>query len=252
MAKHLAVVGSLDNFRFIEISDSRITNSHGVSIESVNHSDKKGELQEKFSALGLSDTYEDITLAWSSKKSTIVPNFVLNDSSAEDIYKLCFGDSSEDHSVDFNRVAEIGVVNVYEIPDWVKSFFVLKFPRVVMQHAGSHTIRHAMNENAFYLKATIQAFEDYFLLSMVKHNKLEFYSFFDFQNTEDILYHLSFALQQKEMTSEKGLIEFNTAFDKGEDLFKTLSEMKARVKDLEQLELKYNEALSAKSQLLCV
>ena len=109
-----------------------------------------------------------------------------------------------------------------------------------------------MHENAFYLKATVLLFDGYFLLSMAKHNKLEFYSFFDFTTAEDVIYHLSFALQQKELTEEKGTLEIVAGINTNLELQKELETIKSKVKDLKQLELKIAEDFIAKSQLLCV
>ena len=109
-----------------------------------------------------------------------------------------------------------------------------------------------MHENAFYLKANIILFQGYFLLSMVKHNKLEFYSFFDFISAEDVIYHLTFALQQKEMISEKGSIEIVSGIDANKEVYQEIENLKSKVKDLKQFELKIVDDFVAKSQLLCV
>ena len=144
------------------------------------------------------------------------------------------------------------LINVFNIPSWVKRFFVVKFPRINIQHEGSHIIRQTLNASAFKLKATVVLHQNYFQLSIVKHNNLEFYSFFDYQNHEDILYHLHFALQQKEMTNEEGFLEL---IDGAGSTKKTTEDLKSaiqRITEFKKMEIITPSNFVAKSQFLCV
>lgn len=253
MAFHLAIEASKNTVDFTVLKEERVRERHIVSLKATNDQERKTELGNQFSSLPISkQDFDDITLSWSNEKSTIIPNFVLNDSDPTSVFNLCFGGNEDSSSVDYNRVAELGVINVYEIPDWIKSFFVIKFPTISIQHTGSHAIRKVMHENAFYLKANVILFNGYFLLSLVKHNKLEFYSFFDYLSAEDVIYHLTFALQQKEMISEKGSIEIIAGIDSDKKMQLEIEKLKSKVEDLNKLELKVVEDFIAKSQLLCV
>lgn len=144
--------------------------------------------------------FDECSVSWSGKQSTIVPTNVFNESSANTLFNLCFGDTYSNSEIDYNRVADPNVVNVHHLPFWVKSFFVMKFPRVVIQHEGTYLLRGIFKNATFKLKATLVIHEDYFQLIIVKENNLQFYSSFDFSSLEDIIYYLSFTLQQKEWT----------------------------------------------------
>lgn len=253
MSLHLAIEASPVAIKFTVLKGHFVRDSHAIVIEGNNSSLRKSSIEEQCKALTLlNDDFDEITLSWSNKNSTLIPNFVLNDSDPKSIFSLCFGAETEDFSVDYNRISELGVINIYEIPNWIKSYFVIRFPKVIIQHTGSHTVRKAMNDNAFYLKANIVLFDGYFLLSLVKHNKLEFYSFFDYLKAEDVIYHLTFALQQKELIDEKGLIELAQGIESEKSIIEKIQALKERIGELNKMEVAHSEDFTAKSQLLCV
>lgn len=253
MKKHLTINISRDGASFIALNDSRIDHEqfivfHGFSSDAV-----KNTLREAFDAHSfLSEDFDEVTLAWNTNKSTLVPNGIFAESDANSIFQLCFGSDFNSAEIDYNRFWEAGVVNVFEIPTWIKSFFVIKYPRIVIQHMGTHALRGALDSNAFNLKASLIVSESYFFLSIIKHNQLQFYSFFDTQSAEDVIYHLVFTLQQKEMVGEKGSIEL--APEGGIDE-KHLEEIKAgleKIKDLSTFNVNLVTDFIPKAQQLCV
>lgn len=196
--------------------------------------------------------FSNVTLAWCHPQSTLVPSSIFSESSPKELFQLCFGENAAEGTIDHNRIFELSVVNIYAIPDWVKSLFVIKFPRIIMQHAGTHQIREALGSNAFYIKASITVQEDYFLLTIVKHNNLEFYSSFTYQSAEDIIYHLNFVLQQKEMLNEKGSIELSNAVGGAESICEEVSKGLSKIQHLNKMKIELNDSFLTKSQLLCV
>ncbi|MDB3906742.1 DUF3822 family protein [Crocinitomicaceae bacterium] len=200
----------------------------------------------------LSSDFENVTLAWSHEKSSLVPAAVFSETTPKDIFKLCFGSTIDASNVDHNRIFELSVVNVYSIPDWVKSLFVIKYPQIIIQHAGTHQIRKTLHADAFYTKATIVLNKEYFRITLVKHNKLEFYSSFEYQTAEDIIYHLNFVLQQKELLDEKGMIEIGSNGSVDREIIDTAIEGLGKIQHLEKMKTAYSEAYLTNSQLLCV
>lgn len=200
----------------------------------------------------LNNDFENVTLAWCHPHSTLVPSSVFAESSPQDIFRLCFGDDISGGSVDFNRIHELSVVNVYAIPDWVKSLFVIKYPRIVIQHAGTHQIRETLGSNAFYPKASLVIHEEFFRLTIVKHNNLEFYSSFTYQSAEDIIYHLNFVLQQKEMLNEKGMVELAAGTMENAEIIEQILGGLGKIQHLKKMKLENRVGFLSKSQLLCV
>jgi hypothetical protein len=253
MKKHLAITISRQGASFVYVRDSQINQAHSVAFHGFNAESVKGILSSTISETAfLSENFDEVTLAWDTDKSTLVPNSIFAESEASAIFQLCFGDTINKTDIDYNRIWEAGVVNVFEIPTWVKSFFVIKFPRIILQHLGTHALRSSLDKNAFYLKSTLIINKGYFYLSMVKHNEVQFYSFFDSQSAEDVIYHLVFALQQKELTEEKGSIELVAGDGQSEE---HLNEIKAgleKIKDLSSFSVNLATDFIPKAQQLCV
>lgn len=253
MARHLAIEASPSAIAFTILNGETSTFFQTIEITGKTEQESKANLSDQFKTIeALQHDFDEVTLAWSHAKSTLVPSIVLNDSTAKDVFQLCFGSTTDDFDVDYNRIAELSIVNVYEIPSWIKSFLVMKFPRVIIQHTGSHAVRRVMHKNAFDLKATVLLFDGYFMLSMAKHNKLEFYSFFDYLAPEDVLYHLTFALQQKELMNEKGSIELVSGISSDKATIAAFQELKSKVANLNAFTVIEQNDFIAKSQLLCV
>lgn len=251
--RHLAVEISSNAVRFVSMRSNIVLHRLNETISGKTDSESKDSLKSIFADNSfLNDEFEEVTVAWCVDKSSLVPNAIFNESSALDIFQLCFGKESSKQEVDYNRISELSVINVYHIPDWVKAFFVIKYPRVVIQHAGTHIVRKSLSENAFYLKATVVCFESYFRLTFVKHNALEFYSSFSYQSAEDIIYHLNFALQQKEFTNDKGSIELVSSVGSDMKLIDSVENGLSKITDLKKMTIIKDEDHLAKSQMLCV
>ncbi|MBL4862858.1 MAG: DUF3822 family protein [Crocinitomicaceae bacterium] len=250
---HLAVEVSLDSVRFVSIKNNVIVNQHDGIITGKDGTEKRASLDETYqSASFLKDDFEEITVSWSTDKSSLIPNAIFSASTPQSIFELCYGKDTSKHEIDYNRISELSVINVYEIPIWIKSFFVIKYPRVIIQHTGSHLVRRVLDENAFKVKATIVLFDTYFQLTIVKHNELIFYSSFDYQSAEDVIYHLNFALQQKEVVNEKGTIELATGIGSNPEIPALIKEGLGKIKELRKMEIRKDADYMAKSQLLCV
>lgn len=205
--KHLAVEISTGAVRFSKLNGSFVNNTH--EFEFVDRQDYryKEQLKQFIEEAGVKEIdFETFSVSWAGNQSTIVPISVFNESSAESIFKLCFSDKNNQGDIDYNRIMEQSVANVYSIPLWIKSFFVVNFPRIDIQHSGSFALRGIFGGSTFKLKTFILLQQDFFTLIIVKHNELQFYSSFDYTAVEDIIYYLSFTLQQKEMNPDENEI----------------------------------------------
>lgn len=254
MAKQLAIEISLNSFRFALLDGERVTDScQGDFDLHAEENEKKEILAHQFNTHPfLQSDFDEVTLSWSHQKSTLVPNVVFAETTPEEVFRLCFGTGNAVGEVDYNRISELSIVNIYEIPTWIKRFFVIKFPRIILQHEGSHVLRKSTGSDSFKLKATMVVYDSSFLLTIVKHNQLEFYSYFDFQSHEDIVYHLLFTLQQKELTKEKGSIDLIAGRDANMDILPLFISAQSRIAELNSFEINTPENYIPHSQLLCV
>ncbi|HLV43132.1 MAG TPA: DUF3822 family protein [Brumimicrobium sp.] len=168
----------------------------------------KKRLKEVFDNMNLRDDYVEYTMAWGTQLQTLVPLSVFNESSAKSVFQLMFGEDTDEKTIDFNRLMELSMVSVFEIPDWVKSFFIMRFPQIIFKHEHAMTLRALFQRNTFKRKIVVSFSDEYVNISLINKNELGFSNSFDFQTEEDILYHLLFVLEQQKLTDEEGEINF--------------------------------------------
>lgn len=155
--------------------------------------------------------FDDVALSWSDVHTSMLPMNVFNDSTKEAVYQLSFGSVETGMEVDYNRLPQHAMVNIYAINDWVKSFFVMNFPRIVMQHEGTHLVRQLFAHSSVRPKAIASIHSNHFLLAITQNNDLKFYNYFSFTNAEDVIYYIGFAMQQMQISPSDVELIINVA-----------------------------------------
>lgn len=213
----------------------------------------KEQIQQFLSDHQLTETeFDEYSLSWFSPSSTLVPMNVFGASSAVDIFHACYTKPVVTNDIDYNRIAELSLVNVYDIPLWVKSFFVIRYPRIVLQHEGSVFLRGIFATSSFPLSVHIVLHQQHFILTIVKHNRLLFYNIYECGNENDLLYYLTFSLQQQNLTREEGNLFIYPSEEAGDELFNNTLSGIAKINDLKHLTIRDTENSPYKYQQLCV
>lgn len=153
-----------------------------------------------------SATFDDHVLMWYSSVSSLVPMNLLENSTPREIIEFSFSENKIKNEIDYNRIFELSTVNIYEIPLWVKSFFVIRFPRIIIQHLGTGAIRGIFNTSSF--KPTVHLFvlQEFALFLFVKHNELLSYNSFEYTTESDLIYYTLNILNQSETLQDSGQI----------------------------------------------
>lgn len=251
--KHLAIELSPDHVKFTSVSDGYAISENSFSFQDKKDYRYKEQLDEFIAQCGLKDReHDEHSVSWASDRTTLVPSNVFGESNPESIFRLCFGNAVSSSDIDYNRLPEVGIVNVFEIPMWVKSYFIVRHPRSIIQHESTMVLRSMFINTPFKTKIVLTTYLKHFVLSIAGQGKLQFYSVFDFQNVEDILYNLMFTLQQKELLEQEGEIVWCDGVGTSGDLFTNFSEIKSKVKNLELLQLKKETNFILNSHKLCV
>lgn len=213
----------------------------------------KEQIQEFLAKLDINQKeYDEYSLSWFNPLSALVPMNIFGASSAEAIYKTCFTQETAANDIDYNRVSELSLVNVFDIPLWVKSFFVIRYPRIVMQHEGSHLLRGIFSGPTFKLGVHIVLHAQHFQLVIVKHNALLFYNTFEAHAVEDILYYTAFSLQQQGLNNEAGQRFVYESSDAPAGMREKLQQQLQELKELQLLAATETEHLHFKYQQTCV
>lgn len=249
--RHLAIEIHTGAVRFIKLDGSFVVSHHDFKFTDRQDYRYNPQLTDFLEQAGIKEIdFDESSISWADKQSTLVPSNVFNESTAQDILTLSYGNKFEGNEVDYNRIIDPNVVNVHYLPFWLKSFFVVKFPRVVIQHEATHLLRGLFKGATFKLKALLVIHEDYFTCILVKHNNLSFYSNFEFSTLDDIVYYLSFTLQQKEWMETPAEIVINDGVGSEVDIPELITRLtKILHRDTS---LKHEEHLLAKYQQLCV
>lgn len=235
----------------INPSDQRIVKYYDFDLAERDADGYRAQLKECFAKADLREDYAEYSLAWSSPKQTLVPLRVFNESSPKSVFHLMFGEEYDEKTIDFNRLMELQFVSVFEIPDWIKAFFVMKFPKITIKHENTIALRALFQGNTFKRKVVISISDEYITVNGIYHNELTFSNSFEYQNSEDILYHLLFVLEKEDIQKETVEFLFLYASGKtkkwGEETMK-LMEKHGQKKGADKMEL----SSAIKLQVLCV
>lgn len=196
--------------------------------------------------------WDEFSLSWFSEKSSLMPFAIFNESNYVKIFELAYGNSTDEKNIDFNRIPEFSVVNIYEIPMWVKSFFVTRFPRMVLQHEGSHAIRGLISGAGFGLNILISLHENQFLLLATYQNELKYYNTFEYHTAEDIVYHTAHVLQQNNWQNTKGKLRFVPSIQESDEKADQAREMLQNLAPFQHLIFEDTPYLLSQFQILCV
>jgi len=145
--------------------------------------------------------FADYILTAGTVRNTLVPTSIFNFSKPADIFKLNY--SAPIDNLDYNRIPELDIVNIYELPMWIKAAFVIRFPRVKMVHRSTVLLKGIFNQPASSPKLHLFIENDSFYFFITEKNKLQYFNRFDYKALSDIVYHVLFVLDQKEIAQEK-------------------------------------------------
>jgi len=232
-------------------SNQEIVRQYSIDLLENTHEGYKEKLKSIFDELNLKDDYAEYTMAWATPKQTLVPLSAFNETSAKAVFQLMFGDEIDEKTIDFNRLMELNMVSVFEIPDWVKSFFIMRFPQVVFKHEHAMTLRALFQKNTFKRKINVSFSDEYMNISIINKNELAFSNSFEFQTAEDILYHLLFVLEQKDLTNEEGEINFLYVDEKTKIKANETQELLTKLNAFKKIKVNTIESV-LKLQTLCV
>jgi len=231
------VVQAVDNFIFKDKIDYRY----------------KEQLDKIFSEKGYKEmVFDEYSLSWYSTFSTILPNNVFAETNLEALFILCFSEVVPHNNIDYNRIPELGIVNAFAIPLWVKSFFVIKFPRIVIQHEGSHLLHGIFSGSTFNFQAVIILHETSFNLVITYENGLQFYSHFNFDSIDDVVYNFIFSVQQKNLLGHAGNLIISAGVGSNDQQAIELKLKLASLTDLKTCKISINSHLILNYQTLCV
>lgn len=149
----------------------------------------------------LSCDFGTYSLSAGSPRNTLIPTDLFSYSKPAEIFRLNYPEPID--NLDYNRIPELGIVNIYELPLWVKSLFVIKFPRVKLIHRSTVLLKGIFDQPVFNPKLHIFIEEGQFYFMITEKSKLVYYNRFDYKELADLVYYVLFVLEQKELEQAK-------------------------------------------------
>ena len=118
-----------DKFRYsiLDIETKKSVEEKSFTLLSFNKAELSKVLDDELFKLD----FKSFSLSVSSNRHTLVPNAIFN-SKPKEIFEL--NHQAPFENLDYNRIAELGIVSIYEVPIWIKSLFVIKMPRIKIIH----------------------------------------------------------------------------------------------------------------------
>lgn len=207
--KHLVVEISNDFCALHELNDTSVRFLGELVFTEKKEFQQKERLAEFFKEkVNDLSSYEEMSVSWISSRALLIPSSIFEPKEIKTLFSTCFTSQIEATELDYNRLSELSIVNIYEIPLWVKSFFVIRFPRVVIQQEYSMNLR-GMMKTAFKLNINVQVYPQMMTIQIVQRNEMLFCNAFEIQNENDVLYYLAFVLQQLNLVHEAGNLNFH-------------------------------------------
>lgn len=192
--------------------------------------------------------FKTISLSVSSNRHTLVPISIFNASKPVDIFALNHQPPFDD--IDYNRIAELDIASIYEIPLWIKQLFVVKMPRVKMIHSSTALLKGIFNVPQFTPRIHIFWQNNAFYLVLTSKNRLDYFNLFQSNHISDLVYHLLFVLEQKELNLKDYEVKLYGVNQEWEQLNELTKLLNHRVKVDAQKEK--SEYFILSSQQLCV
>lgn len=176
-----------------------VTTKHKKSVESkeiVLDSFDRSHLEKIIQDDLFSYAFENVVVSYCGARSTLIPVDFFAHSTPLAIFKLNYAAPID--NLDYTRIPELGIVNIYEIPLWVKSLFVIKFPRCKIVHRVTALLKGIFDQPTFSPKLHLNIEPDHFYFLITKKSKLAYYNRFDYREIADLVYYILFVLEQKE------------------------------------------------------
>jgi hypothetical protein len=235
-----------DKFRFsiINIDTKKSVLEKSFTLLSFSREEVENKLNDEIFNL----EFKSFSLSVSTNRHTLVPDAIFNNSNPVEIFGLNHQSPFDD--IDYNRIPELGIVSIYELPLWIKSVFVKKIPRIKIIHTSTTLLKGIFNQPVFSDKIHVYWQNDSFYLTITSKGKLKYFNLFQSKEISDVVYHILFVLEQKELNLKE--MKFNLyGVDQSWESVAEISELLNHKIEVDVLKEK-SEYFILSNQLLCV
>ncbi|MDA7803661.1 DUF3822 family protein [Crocinitomix sp.] len=235
-----------DKFQFAVVhpEQKKIVLHESFDVQSFN----RDSIEEFLSHEVLKFDFHSYSLSAGSIRNTLIPVDLFSYSKPKDIFKLNYPEPID--NLDYNRIPELGIVNIYEVPLWIKSLFVIRFPRIKIVHRSTVLLKGIFDQASFSPKVHLFIEKEKFYFMISEKSKLTYFNHFEFKELADLVYYVHFVFDQKEYDQSKFEINIYGKSTAWEDLKALEGFINSEIKIADSSEKGENFILA--KQTLCV
>jgi hypothetical protein len=204
---HLSIQISLDGFSFaiLDIPKGKYT-----ILKSVNFFLKRPRLLfMKVRELMSEDEYlnlkfKSVEIIYATEKFTLVPQAFYQNSYAEKYFGFNH-EAEKGYSIDKTLLIKSEAWCVFSIPENLKEFLVLKFPKATIKHNLFPLIERALKENKNFperKQVHLNFFRSCFEVIVVSGSKLLLCNQFNYSGENDVLYYVLYVYDQLKLSPD--------------------------------------------------
>lgn len=207
----------------VEKDTGRIVHSEIFNLDAYDKSSVRKILENSI----FKTEFSGYCLTVGNSRNTIIPVDIFNHTKAEEVFALTFPAPYND--VDYTRIPELGIVNIAEIPLWIKSSFIIKIPRTKIVHRSTSFLKGIFAGDTFREQIHLCINKDSFMLALIEKGKLQFYNQFDFTAVSDIIYHTIYLIDQQKLDNQQLKIHLYGVSAKWSEMEEFVSYFKATI-----------------------
>jgi hypothetical protein len=161
-------------------------------------------------ALPTDVAYENFSCSYASTNFTLVPSPLFATNKLDKLLQFTQSELIPKGETDYNRLLEWNAVAVYQLPLWIKSVLIVKYPRIVIQHELTHVLRGLQGGAINSTKIEIVLQEAIFLIVIRKGGAIVHATAHVYQAIEDVLFQTLTCIQ-KLAISDKTVLTLSTS-----------------------------------------
>ena len=226
---HLSIQISLDGFSFAILD---IPRGKYTVLKSTNFFLKRPrllfmnvrELMSRDEHLNLK--YKSVDIIYSSENFTLVPQAFFQNGSADKFFGFNH-DIEKGYIIDKTLLPKAEAWCIFNIPENLKEFLTLKFPRATIRHNLFSLVERALKENKNFpdrKQVHLNLFRTYFELVVLSGTKLQLCNQFTYSGENDVIYYVLYVFDQLKLSQDTTELVFHGWFKQADPMYQTFKQ----------------------------
>ena len=166
----------------------------------------------------LNESFKNTNIIWNFKESILVPGEFFNTVTNTEMLNLVYGDAGQ-YEVKTDFVFRHNMHNVYRLPEQVVAALPATWQYAHQTHQYS-LLPDLAEKTGDCLKAIF--YSNSFTVMLTKAGKLQIIQHFDYQNADDVAYHLLNICDSFAVKADEAILQVSGMIDTGSNLYATL------------------------------